>query len=177
MAFVPDGQGNLRKTFGPEDVFHYLYALLHSPAYRRRYAQSLKADFPRVPLTSRPALFRALCPLGEKLTALHLLKADVQLITQFRIPGSDRVEDVFYSNGCVWVNKTQCFEMVPTEVWEFCIGGYQVCCKWLKDRKGRTLTFDEITHYQRIVAALAATVRLMADIDRTVARNGGWPIQ
>ena len=177
MAFVPDGQGNLRKTFGPEDVFHYLYALLHSPAYRRRYAQSLKADFPRVPLTSRPALFRALCPLGEKLTALHLLKADVQLITQFRIPGSDRVEDVFYSNGCVWVNQTQCFEMVPTEVWEFCIGGYQVCCKWLKDRKGRTLTFDEITRYQRIVAALAATIRLMADIDRTVARNGGWPIQ
>ena len=78
--------------------------------------------------------------------------------------------------GRVWINKTQYFEGVPPEVWAFHVGGYQVCQKWLKDRKGRLLTYDDITHYQRIVAVLAETIRLMAVVDEAIAAHGGWPI-
>lgn len=79
--------------------------------------------------------------------------------------------------GRVWINPTQYFDGVPEEVWQFHIGGYQVCHKWLKDRKGRRLSYDDIAHYQRIVAALSETIRLMAEIDGAIAAHGGWPIR
>ncbi len=79
--------------------------------------------------------------------------------------------------GRVYINKTQYFEGVPLAVWEFHVGGYQVCQKWLKDRKGRTLSFDDTKHYQRIVAALAETITLMERIDETIEEHGGWPLQ
>ena len=78
--------------------------------------------------------------------------------------------------GRVWINATQYVEGVPPEVWEFHIGGYQVCEKWLKDRKGRKLSYDDQETYQRIVAALAETMRLMDDIDETIEEHGGWPL-
>ncbi len=81
------------------------------------------------------------------------------------------------ATGRVWINATQYFEGVAPEVWEFHIGGYQVCEKWLKDRKGRTLTYDDLTHYQQTVAALAETIRLMAAIDETIEDHGGWPLE
>jgi len=78
--------------------------------------------------------------------------------------------------GRVYINNTQYFEGVPLEVWEFHVGGYQVCEKWLKDRKGRVLTYDDLEHYQNIVAALAETIRLMDEIDEVIEEHGGWPI-
>ena len=77
--------------------------------------------------------------------------------------------------GRVWINKTQYFEGVPKQVWEFHIGGYQVCEKWLKDRKnaGRKLSADDIEHYQKIVVALNETIRLMREIDDLIP---GWPL-
>ena len=77
----------------------------------------------------------------------------------------------------MYINKTQYFNGVPAEVWEFYVGGYQVCHKWLKDRKGRTLSYENIQHYQRIVAALAETITLMEKIDETIEEHGGWPIE
>ena len=180
LTFVSDGKGDLKKTFGPEDIFHYMYAVFHSPAYRERYAEFLKIDFPRLPLTSDVRLFSALCALGEELTGLHLLEKIPDPIVNYPIAGDNIVEKPRYTNpqkdwpGCVWINKTQYFEDVPPEVWEFHIGGYQVCQKWLKDRKERELTYDDITHYQRIVTALDQTIRLMEAIDNAIPK---WPIE
>jgi predicted helicase len=170
--------------FGPEDIFHYMYSVFHSPTYRNRYAELLKIDFPRLPLTSNLELFRELCLLGEQLVALHLMGKHGPSITEYNIKGTDTVDKVRYSEpkkpgaaGQVWVNSLQYFDGVPQSVWEFHIGGYQVCEKWLKDRKGRTLTYDDITHYQHIVSAISETIRLMAEIDATIARHGGWPLK
>ena len=176
MDFIPDGNGDLRKTFGSEDVFHHLYAVLHSPTYRSRYAGFLKMDFPRIPLTSNINLFRTLCALGEGLVSLHLLEKAVPVFTTFPVPGENRVESVRYdpeNKGRLWINGAQYFEGISPEVWNFHIGGYQVCQKWLKDRKGRALGYQDLTHYQKIVAALSETINLQENIDETI---GKWPI-
>ncbi len=181
MAFVPDGKGDLQTTFGPEDVFHYIYAIFHSPTYRERYAEFLKTDFPRVPLTSDAALFRALAAKGEALVALHLLESPAldALMTRFPVEGDNEVAQVRYepprddAPGRVYINKTQYFEGVPPDVWEFQVGGYQVCEKWLKDRKGRRLSAQDVVHYQRVVVALAETLRLMEEIDEAIP---DWPL-
>jgi len=184
LEFVSDGHGDLATTFGPEDIFNYIYALFHSPTYRQRYAEFLKIDFPRVPMTSRPELFRRLCILGEELVALHLLESPYlsQLITRYPVVGDNIVEKGFpkfvaYEEGApgyIYINKIQYFEGVPKEVWEFHVGGYQVCEKWLKDRRGRQLSFDDLMHYQKVVVALKETIRLMGEIDRAIP---GWPME
>jgi predicted helicase len=190
IKFVQDGKGDLETTFGPEDVFHYIYAIFHSPTYRERYTEFLKIDFPRVPLTSNRELFQFLCEKGEKLVALHLMESPKlnNLITSFSVKGSDIVEKVEYvkaldsrlrgndskdQSGRVYINKTQYFGGIEPEVWEFHIGGYQILHKWLKDRKGRTLSWDDIQHYQKIVVALTETMRLMKEIDQVIP---SWPI-
>ena len=163
----------------PENIFHYAYAVFHSPGYRSRYAEFLKIDFPRLPLTGDLELFRAMARLGSELTSLHLLESPklAQPITEYIGRRSAEVEKISWSRDTVWVNKAQTtgFRGVPEPVWNFHIGGYQVCEKWLKDRKGRTLTDDDITHYQKIVVALSETIRLMAEIDRVIDEHGGWP--
>jgi hypothetical protein len=184
LRFVTDSKGDLKATLGPQDVFDYVYALSYSPTYRVRYAEFLKSDFPRVPLTSDKDLFAALVAKGAELVSLHLLESPTlsTFITRYEQPGEHVVEKVRYVElnptagipaGRVYINKTQYFEGVPKEVWEFHIGGYQVCEKWLKDRKGRTLTSDDIDHYQKIVVALSETIRIMREIDEIIP---GWPL-
>jgi predicted helicase len=162
-----------------EDVFFYVYAVLHSPGYRTRYAEFLKIDFPRLPLTGNRELFRALVRLGEELVDLHLLKA-LRLdtaISDYIGPKSPEVEKISYARHAVWVDKEQTcgFKGVPEAVWDFHIGGYQVCEKWLKDRKGRKLSKGDVTHYNKIVVALSETIRLMKKIDDVIDEHGGWP--
>jgi predicted helicase len=184
MAFVQDGKGDLQGTFGPEDVFDYMYAIFHAPTYRSRYAEFLKIDFPRLPLTSNVGLFRTLCKIGARLVELHLIEQFGNTEPTYPIEGDNLVEKVEYmasptqpEQGRVSINKKQYFEGVPQEVWEFLVGGYQVCQKWLKDRKGRVLSFEDIKHYQHIVAALAETLRLMEKVDEAIEEHGGWPIE
>lgn len=163
----------------PESIFYYIYAIFHSPTYRTRYAEFLKIDFPRVPLTSCDRLFRQLATYGEELVALHLMKSPKldNLITQF-VEDSDRLVDAGhpkFSQGEVSINKKgDKFTGVPENVWNFHVGGYQVCQKWLKDRKGRTLSNEDIQHYQRIVVALKETIEIMENIDRAIP---SFPIQ
>lgn len=179
LTFVPDGKGDKTQTFGPEDVFDYLYAVFHSPAYRARYAEFLKIDFPRLPLTRQSDLFRDLCALGTELVALHLLEKTGPNPPAFPESGDNVIENVRYEEtggGRVYLNKTQHFAGVPADVWNFHVGGYQVCQKWLKDRKGRALSFDDLRHYQRVVAALGETIHLMAGVDEAIAAHGGWPL-
>jgi predicted helicase len=163
----------------PEDILHYAYAVFHSPGYRSRYAEFLKIDFPRLPLTGRLELFRALARLGGQLTALHLLESPrlAQPITEVIGSRTPEVEKVSWSHDTVWVDKAQTtgFQGVREDVWNFHVGGYQVCEKWLKDRKGRTLSHDDIAHYQKVVVALSETICLMAEIDEVIEKYGGWP--
>lgn len=163
-------------SFTPEDVFYYAYAVFHSPTYRSRYAEFLKIDFPRLPLTSNFGLFRALTALGGELVSLHLFERDAPELVGFPVGGDNAVEFVKYEAGKVYINKTQYFDGVPQEVWEFHIGGYRVAEKWLKDRKSRTLNFDDLEHYQKTIAALARTIEIMSAIDETIEENGGFPI-
>ncbi|BCL40123.1 type ISP restriction/modification enzyme [Nostoc sp. MS1] len=151
-AFLKDITAKLGYTPTPEDIFYYIYAIFHSPTYRTRYAEFLKIDFPRVPLTSNNQLFTQLAEYGEELVALHLMKSNKlnNLITQFTENGGSQIVDAGhpkYTNGVVIINKKgDKFTGVPESMWNFYIGGYQVCQKWLKDRKGRTLTPDDIQH-------------------------------
>ena len=178
LAFVGDGTGDLKKTFGPEDVFDYLYAVLHSPEYRARYAPFLRMDFPRVPVTSDRKLFAALVGLGRRLRGLHLLETAAEGGASFPVAGDNTVSAVRYTEalGRVHINDAQYFEGVPPAVWNFHVGGYQVCEKWLKDRRRRALDYDEITRYLQIVAALGETLALTSQIDTTIAAHGGWPL-
>jgi hypothetical protein len=179
LKWCEHGCGDLTRSLGPQDIFHYTYAVFHSPGYRSRYAEFLKIDFPRLPLTGNLELFRALARLGGELTALHLLKSPRldQPITEFIGIRNPEVEKVSRTRDTVWVDKAQTtgFRGVREEVWNFHIGGYQVCEKWLKDRKGRTLSKDDIAHYQKTVVALSETIRLMKEIDEVIEQHGGWP--
>ncbi|MFM7575315.1 MAG: type ISP restriction/modification enzyme, partial [Microcystaceae cyanobacterium] len=155
----------------PEAIFYYAYAIFHSPTYRQRYAEFLKIDFPRLPLTSNPDLFQALATEGEILVNLHLLKSEKlqTLITRYEGQGENQVTEVRYNENQqrVYINKNQSFVGIPPEIWQFKIGGYQVLEKWLKDRKkaNRCLSPEEIIHYQKIVVALQETQRIMNKID------------
>ena len=116
---------------------------------------------------------------GAALVVLHLMESPLlnNLITRYEVKGDHLVEKVSYDEKTqrVSINKTQYFDGVPPEIWNFHIGGYQVCEKWLKDRKGRKLTIDDIDHYQKIVVALKETIRLMSEIDEVIAEQCGWP--
>jgi predicted helicase len=164
----------------PEAIFYYIYGIFHSPTYRTRYAEFLKIDFPRVPLTSDDRLFRQLADYGEQLVGLHLMTSPMldNLITKFKEAGGERTVapgHPKYSDGKVNINKQgDGFVGVPEEVWNFYVGGYQVCQKWLKDRKGRVLSDEDILHYQKIVVALQETIKLMQLIDEAIP---SWPIE
>ena len=182
LNFVLNGKGNLEKTFGPEDIFYYIYAVFHSPTFRKRYEEFLKTDFPKVPLTSDRDLFKTLCRLGSELVSLHLMESPEldNLITEFKGEGDNVVAAIgknSYKDGKLRINGTQYFEEIPEEVYNFYIGGYQVCEKWLKDRKGRELTEEEIEHYQKIVVAINETIRIMKEIDEVIEGHGGWPVK
>jgi hypothetical protein len=177
---LPQGNSNsMPEGLIPEDVFHCIYAILFSPGYRNRYSEFLKIDFPRVPVPTNLQLFRDLARRGSELVALHLLEwpklADVASV--FIGGRSPNVEKISWSHQTVWIDTAQTtgFKGVPQAVWKFSIGGHQVCEKWLKDRKGRTLSRDDVAHYQRIIVALSETIRLMAEIDKVIEQYGGWP--
>lgn len=178
LKFVEDGKGDLKETFGPEDILNYAYAVFHSPTYRTRYAEFLRIEFPRLPLTSDKELFKSLVAKGAELVALHLMESPTlnKPITKYPVTGSNEVDKVAHDEKTqrVFINKEQYFEGVAPEVWNFHIGGYQVCQKWLKDRKGRTLTYGDLAHYQKVIVALKETIRLMTEIDELIPR---WPVE
>lgn len=179
-----------RQTFAPLDLVDYIYAVLHSPRYRERYKEFLKIDFPRVPYPQSAEQFWQLVALGAELRQLHLLEhsAVQKPITQYPIGGNNvvtkmRFEENYellkgnivtivepiYRMGRVYINETQFFQAVPLQAWEFYIGGYQPAQKWLKDRKGRELEFDDILHYQYMIVALSKTAESMYKIDKVLA--------
>jgi type I restriction-modification system DNA methylase subunit len=151
----------------PENIFDYVYSVLHSPSYRNAYKEFLKSDFPRVPFPRNEKSFSKLVSLGSELRSVHLLESPKvgRFITSYSVAGSDFVEKIAFKSGKVFINDTQYFGGVPEAAWEFAIGGYQPAQKWLKDRKGQTLTNDDLSHYQKVIVALAETVQIMNKID------------
>lgn len=150
----------------PEDIFDYIYAVLHSPNYRTKYKEFLKIDFPRIPYPVNAEEYHRLAILGSQLRKLHLMEeVPPTKHAQFNNSGSNIVDKPEYKDGNVWINKEQCFEDVPEIAWNFYIGGYQPAQKWLKDRKDRELTYDDIAHYRKIITVLEETDRLMKEID------------
>ncbi|MHA7863932.1 type ISP restriction/modification enzyme [Flagellimonas marinaquae] len=177
-------QGEQLECFAPMDILDYIYAVLHSPSYRETYKEFLKIDFPRVPYPKDKETFWKLVQLGEELRQLHLLESPKveHYLTQYPVDGDNVVTRKMSKTspgfvpdaamnadgqalGKVYINDTQYFDGVPQVAWEFYIGGYQPAQKWLKDRVGRRLEFDDILHYQKIIVALTETDRLMQEID------------
>jgi len=177
-------------TFAPIDILDYIYAVLHSPTYREKYKEFLKIDFPRVPYPKDADTFWQLVKLGGELRQVHLLESPAvsRFITKYPVEGNNLVtkprfepthpepqnplpsthqlvSSSAHQLGSVWINETQYFAGVPKVAWEFYIGGYQPAQKWLKDRKGRVLNFEDILHYQKIIVALSETARIMGEID------------
>ena len=186
MLFEPSGEYTTRKPnlnpviveqltkdFGksptPEEIFYYIYAILYSNTYRTMYAEFLKIDFPRIPFTKDYGLFRRMAEYGQRLVELHLLKSPEldTPIAKCQGKGDFKVEKVKYyeDEGLVYFNPNQHFEGITKEVWEYQIGGYQVCDKWLKDRKGRMLSLEDIQHYCKIVTSLSKTIEIQKAID------------
>ena len=157
---------NLPEGVSPEEILAYIYAILYSPTYRERYYEFLKYDFPRIPLPENIDQFRTLAALGQRLIDSHLLK-DVQIpvVHRFEGEGDGVVSKPRYADGKVWINDTQHFTDVSEEVWEYEIGAYQVCEKWLKDRKGEELGRAELQQYRAILVAVAETLSVMGEID------------
>ncbi|MEW6374700.1 MAG: type ISP restriction/modification enzyme [Thermodesulfobacteriota bacterium] len=158
-----------KKQPSPEQIFHYIYAILYSNAYRKKYAEFLKTDFPRVPFTKDHKLFYKLAERGEELVELHLLKSKKLAKPIARCEGSGdlRVEKVTYdqNKARVHINPEKWFNGISPEVWEYHIGGYQVSEKWLKDRKGRELSSEEVAHYTKVVTAIAETISIQRGLD------------
>ena len=182
--FVPEGLGRAAKReVGPESIFNYAYAILHSAAYRERYAEFLRAEFPRLPLTGTWELFQPLANFGLRLVDLHAHDKGEGKGPGFPIVGENLVLDVRYQPpqgkepGRVWINERQYFDGVSEMVWDFPVGGYRPAQRWLKDRKKRRLGFEEIGAYARIVFALLETRKLMAQIDGVIEDHGGWPLK
>jgi hypothetical protein len=153
----------------PEEVLAYIYAVLHAPSYRQRYAPFLRYDYPRVPLPASAEQFVRLASLGQSLIELHLLRCLSlrESPVGFPVSGSNRVEKGYprYRDGAVWINDSQHFTGVAQAVWEMRVGGYQVCEKWLKDRHRRALSNREIETYRRLVYALSQTLELVQVVD------------
>ena len=160
-------RSSAKESFSPIDISDYIYAILNSPSYRQKFQEFLKIDFPRIPYPTDEAAFWKLVKLGGELRQLHLLESPLldRAGTTYPFAGSNLVEKVHYENGKVFINETQYFDGVPQAAWEFYIGGYQPAQKWLKDRKSRTLNYDDVKHYQRIIVALTETERIMREID------------
>ena len=156
----------------PEEVLAYIYAVLYSPTYRVRYASFLRTGFPRIPMPTNDN-FEAFAKLGQQLIDLHLMHTKEPSITKFPTAGKNRIDKFEFTlgtatTGSVAINATQSIDGIPEEAWNYTIGGHAVAKKWLKDRKGRSLSFDELQHYASVISAITATIRIEEEIDELV---------
>lgn len=148
-------------------VFDYIYGVLHSPEYRDIYGEDLKSGFSRVPFPASPETFNELSSIGERLRRLHLMEDGSIGETPYPFigDGDSKVAKTRFEGRRIWINADQYFDAVPSTVWDFRIGGYHPAQKWLKDRRGSVLTWDEVRHYQKIIKVLAETHRIMHEIE------------
>lgn len=183
---------DLSDPLSQEDIFAWIYSILHSISYRERYSEQLKYDFPHIPLPQNPDIFRTLTAAGHELIALHLLESPKLNDTVLTYTGSKNTEikRVGWTDDFIWLDAEKVnakkgyraiksgtfgFSGVPEKIWDYHVGSYQVCQKWLNDRKGTILSEEDIIHYSKIVSALGETISIMSKIDKTIETHGGWP--
>jgi len=160
-----------KREASPEEIFCYIYAVFYSNIYRTKYAEFLKIDFPRIPLTKDCKVFSKMHRYGKRLVDLHLFRSKNldPPVAKFQGKGDNKVQKIKYDKEKkrVYINQNQYFAGITKEIWQYQIGGYQVCNKWLKDRKRRTLSLDDIKHYCKIVTSLQKTIEIQQEIDNT----------
>ena len=184
FSFLPEKEASTEPisgtTFVPIDILDYIYAILYSPSYREKYKAFLKTDFPRIPYPKDGNIFWQIVKLGSELRQIHLLQTETtrNLIVDYPQDGDNQItraigasdwelSDKEQQLGRIWINDQQYFDKIPLVAWNFYIGAYRPAQKWLKDRRWKTLTFNDIQHYQKIIVALIETNRIMGEIDRT----------
>lgn len=169
LTFTPEKEAKAG-TFAPIDILDYIYGVLHSNKYRNKYKEFLKIDFPRIPYPESSDYFFKIAELGKQLREIHLLESPIvnEFVTSYPVGGDNEVVKPEYKNNKVYINKTQYFDNVPEIAWDFYIGGYQPAQKWLKDRKGRILGYEDVMHYQKIIKALLETHTIMQHIDEII---------
>lgn len=177
LPFVVDSRVDSDKNYPentdqitPLNILDYIYAVLHNPSYRSKYAEFLKVDFPRIPYPQDANTFWQLVKFGSQLRQVHLLESNLldENNISYPVDGDNVIEKPVYKNNQVWVNQTQYFDNVPELAWNFYIGGYQPAQKWLKDRKNKQLSYDDIMHYMNIINALALTDKIMSQINEVI---------
>ncbi|MCY4223955.1 MAG: DNA methyltransferase [Bacteroidetes bacterium] len=178
-------------SFAPDHILAYIYAIFHSITYSERYRTMLQRDFPHIPLPIDKNIFQDLVSIGSQLVEFHLLESDKLHDLPHSFFGSDnsKIGRIGWSNGIVWLDAEKViagrgyratkpgsfgFRNVPENVWDFRIGSYQVCHKWLDSRKGRVLSKKDVTHYYKILHSLKETISLMGCVDNTIELHGGW---
>jgi len=164
IEFIEEQYPNQKIT--PEDILSYIYAMLHSPTYRQKFNEFLKIDFPRIPFVKDFKVFKQLSEIGKELVNLHLMKTKLKTSTKFGVQGPNVIKFVRCKDNKVYINKDQFFDGVSEEVWNFYIGGYQVLDKWLKSRKNRELSSNEIEHFLQVVEIIKRTMGYMEEIDK-----------
>ncbi|TGN20434.1 type ISP restriction/modification enzyme [Leptospira idonii] len=166
-----DTERNDKSFFSALDLLDYIYSILHSPSYRKKYIDLLKIDFPRIPLPKDTKSFWELVSIGSQLRKIHLFENSNPLITTFSVSGDNSVDLIEFKDGKVWINEFQYFDHVPESAWNFFIGGYQPAQKWLKDRKGETLNSEELFHYQNLIVCLKESDDWMQKVDEVLEMN------
>ena len=165
-----DFEAQFGKRLRAEEILYYIYAILYSNIYRKRYQEFLKSDFPRIPFTNDYQIFQHLAVLGEQLVELHLLKSKIldTPLTHYEGHGDDIVEkpDYHLDDKRLYINNVQYFDKISPEIWNYFIGGYQVLDKWLKDRKGRILSLEDQLHFRKVITALTQTIDIQKRIDK-----------
>jgi hypothetical protein len=168
LEFISKKYGD---EFSPEEIFYYIYAILHSPKYRKKYAELLQSDFPRIPFIDDYEKFKKLSMLGMELAELHLMKKRLSVNTKFDVEGTNFVEKVTFKDRKLWINKVQYFDSVPIGVWNFRIGGYQVLDKWLKYKKNKKLSNEEIVRFLQVIEIIKLTIVIMKKIDEMLIQD------
>jgi hypothetical protein len=144
------------------DLYDYVLALLSSAAYRSRYSAFLRFDFPRLVLPRERALFETLAALGRQLSAAYL---DHQCRRSLTTRGSLEVGKLRFEEGRVLLGRGGAILGIPRPVWEYRVGSYQVCAKWLGARKGRCLGAQELGEFGGVVARIEELIRVGTEID------------
>ncbi len=163
----------LEIDFAPEDLFDYIYAVLHSPKYREKYKEFLKIDFPKIPYPKNANNFWQLAKLGKQIRELHLMESPLlEKSKNIKFDGGTNltVDKPHYTpeQKRVYINQNVYFEKVPEIAWNFYVGGYQPAQKWLKDRKNEQLSVNDVKHYTQIIIAMSETHNLMQKIDEVI---------
>ena len=176
VHFKENVLSKLSNKLTAKEILYYIYAVLNSNSFRKKFGSLLKIDFPRVPFVKNKKYFNKLSKFGEQLVIYHTLDRKIESPVNFPKTGSDIIDQIKFDENKIWINNNQYFDSIPIKTWNFQIGGYMPAQKWLKTRKGKKLTYDELVTYQMIIGRILKTIEIQSKIDKTIENMGGWDL-